>query len=40
MVIVHGEVRPELQRAADKVLSTAQMAKYVEAHPDSSATPS
>src|SRR5262252_6271540 len=34
VVIVHGEVRPELQRAADAVLSTSQMAKYVEAHPD------
>src|SRR5215467_9130011 len=28
-VIVHGEVRPELQRLADAVLSTSQMAKYV-----------
>src|SRR5215831_4451205 len=36
VVIVHGEVRPELQRAADAVLSTSQMAKYVEAHPDQS----
>jgi quinolinate synthase len=35
-VIVHGEVRPELQRAADAVLSTSQMAKYVEAHPERS----
>jgi quinolinate synthase len=35
-VIVHGEVRPELQRAADAVLSTSQMARYVEAHPDQS----
>ena len=35
-VIVHGEVRPDLQRAADAVLSTSQMAKYVEAHPDKS----
>jgi quinolinate synthase len=34
VVIVHGEVRPELQRAADEVLSTAQMAKYVESHPE------
>ncbi len=34
VVIVHGEVRPELQRLADEVLSTAQMAKYVESHPD------
>jgi quinolinate synthase len=35
-VIVHGEVRPELQRAADAVLSTSQMAKYVETHPEQS----
>jgi len=35
-VIVHGEVRPELQRAADAVLSTSQMAKYVDAHPERS----
>ena len=35
-VIVHGEVRPELQRAADAVLSTSQMAKFVEAHPERS----
>ena len=35
-MIVHGEVRPELQRAADEVLSTSQMAKYVEAHPEKS----
>src|SRR3954467_7350388 len=35
-VIVHGELRPELQRAADAVLSTSQMAKYVEAHPERS----
>jgi quinolinate synthase len=34
VVVVHGEVRPELQRAADAVLSTAQMVKYVEAHPE------
>jgi len=27
-------VRPELQRLADEVLSTSQMAKYVDAHPD------
>jgi quinolinate synthase len=33
-VIVHGEVRPELQEAADEVMSTSQMAKYVESHPD------
>jgi quinolinate synthase len=36
VVIVHGEVRPELQRAADAVLSTSQMAKYVDAHPEKS----
>ncbi len=36
VVIVHGEVKPELQRAADEVLSTSQMAKYVAAHPDTS----
>src|SRR5581483_8549537 len=35
-VIVHGEVKPELQRAADEVLSTSQMAKYVAAHPGKS----
>lgn len=34
VVIVHGEVRPELQQAADEVLSTAQMIKWVESHPD------
>src|ERR1043165_9365240 len=34
VVVVHGEVRPELQRAADAVLSTSQMIKYVEGHPD------
>src|SRR5207244_13371398 len=34
--IVHGEVKPELQRAADEVLSTSQMAKYVTAHPEKS----
>src|SRR4051794_39029457 len=28
-VIVHGEVKPELQRVADAVLSTSQMVKYV-----------
>ncbi len=33
-VIVHGEVKPELQRAADHVLSTAQMARFVAAHPE------
>jgi quinolinate synthase len=35
-VIVHGEVRPELQKLADEVLSTSQMAKFVEAHPEKS----
>jgi len=34
VVIVHGEVKPELQKAADEVMSTSQMAKYVEAHPE------
>jgi quinolinate synthase len=34
IVIVHGEVRPELQRAADEVLSTSQMIAYVDHHPD------
>jgi quinolinate synthase len=34
VVIVHGEVRPELQELADEVLSTSQMAKFVEAHPE------
>jgi quinolinate synthase len=34
VVVVHGEVRPELQRVADEVLSTSQMIKYVEAHPE------
>ncbi len=34
VVIVHGEVRPELQKLADEVLSTSQMAKYVETHPE------
>jgi quinolinate synthase len=29
-------VKPELQRAADEVLSTSQMAKYVAAHPQTS----
>lgn len=33
-VIVHGEVKPALQRAADEVLSTSQMARYVAAHPE------
>src|SRR5262249_32133688 len=31
-VIVHGEVKPSLQRVADEVLSTSQMMKYVAAH--------
>jgi quinolinate synthase len=34
VVIVHGEVKPELQEAADEVMSTSQMARYVEAHPE------
>jgi quinolinate synthase len=34
VVIVHGEVQPELQRAADEVMSTSQMARYVESHPE------
>ena len=34
VVIVHGEVRPELQRIADEVLSTSQMVKYLDAHPE------
>ena len=33
-IIVHGEVRPSLQRLADEVLSTSQMIKYVESHPE------
>jgi quinolinate synthase len=33
-VIVHGEVKPELQEAADAVLSTSQMVKYVDEHPE------
>ena len=36
VVIVHGEVKPELQKVADEVLSTSQMAKYVAAHPEKS----
>jgi len=36
VVIVHGEVRPELQRAADAVLSTSQMGAYVANHPETS----
>ena len=34
VIIVHGEVRPALQKLADEVLSTSQMIKYVEAHPE------
>jgi quinolinate synthase len=34
VIIVHGEVRPALQAAADQVLSTAQMIRYVESHPE------
>jgi quinolinate synthase len=34
VVIVHGEVRPALQEAADEVLSTSQMIQYVQSHPD------
>jgi quinolinate synthase len=34
VVIVHGEVKPELQNAADEVMSTSQMARYVETHPE------
>ena len=33
VIIVHGEVKPELQRAADEVLSTSQMTKYVDRAP-------
>ena len=33
-MIVHGEVQPELQNAADAVLSTSQMIKYVNEHPE------
>ncbi len=33
-IVVHGEVKPSLQRLADAVLSTAQMIKYVAAHPE------
>jgi quinolinate synthase len=36
VVIVHGEVKPELQRIADAVLSTSQMVKYIDANPDKS----
>ncbi len=32
----HPAAHPELQRLADEVLSTSQMAKYVESHPDKS----
>jgi quinolinate synthase len=34
LVVVHGEVRPELQEAADAVLSTSQRIRYVAAHPE------
>jgi quinolinate synthase len=34
VVVVHGEVKPSLQKLADAVLSTSQMIKYVEANPD------
>jgi quinolinate synthase len=34
VVIVHGEVKPELQKLADEVMSTSQMANYVETHPE------
>jgi len=34
VVIVHGEVQPELQRAADAVLSTSQMVRWVNEHPE------
>lgn len=34
VVIVHGEVKPALQKVADAVLSTSQMVKYVESHPE------
>ncbi|HEY3353713.1 MAG TPA: quinolinate synthase [Polyangia bacterium] len=34
LVVVHGEVRPELQEAADAVLSTSQMIRYVAEHPE------
>src|SRR6202142_2802677 len=33
VIIVHGEVRPALQKIADAVLSTLQMIKYVDSHP-------
>jgi quinolinate synthase len=36
VIIVHGEVRPALQAAADEVLSTSQMIRYIESHPDKS----
>jgi quinolinate synthase len=36
VVVVHGEVPPALQRAADVVLSTSQMIRYVESHPETS----
>src|SRR3954470_15231857 len=34
VIVVHGEVKPELQDAADEVLSTAQMIRYVNEHPE------
>jgi quinolinate synthase len=34
VIVVHGEVKPGLQKLADEVLSTSQMIKYVEAHPE------
>ena len=34
VVVVHGEVKPSLQKLADAVLSTSQMIKYVDAHPE------
>ncbi|HEX2571138.1 MAG TPA: quinolinate synthase [Polyangia bacterium] len=34
VVVVHGEVPPAVQKLADAVLSTSQMIKYVEAHPE------
>src|SRR2546421_6376140 len=34
VVIVHGQGKPALQPAADEVLSTSQMARYVDAHPE------